>query len=318
MISPFAHLINLVLGKLSCLWIWLGPDDSLASYLWEVSLPQLGQQRCWLTASWSGGQGEGQRAGISERLPHWAKQNCSKTAASAILKTGKQLLFQALIHLYLDTCGWSITHAVLTCRVVDFSSSGALRAGEGRPLLPLTSSLVLWWGMQLEAAETSAEFLLDVCLSPAWVFIVFLYCFCTGVGKGPGDNWAESCGAESFSRGLISRVCQPQLLRHYRQIHLMGLGHQKTVILSTDRWEDGHFHFLKVFGGCLRKSSFSDLPSELWDFPSTDALSGIQSPSQVPWPVWGPWLLSAMRCVSLFPPAVDQRLLPTSPLHLQN
>ena len=78
----------------------------------------------------------------------------------------------------------------------------------------------------------------------------------------------------------------------------MGLGHQKTVIF-TDRWEDGHFHFLKVFGGCLRKSSFSDLPSELWDFPSTDALSGIQSPSKVPWPVWGPWLLSPMRCVCL-------------------
>ena len=174
MISPFAQLINLVLGKLSCLWIWLGPDVSLASYLWEVSLPQLGQQRCWLTASWSGGQGEGQRVGISERLPHGAKQNCFKTAVSAILKTGKQLLFQALIHLYLVTCGWSITHAVLTCRAVDFSSSGALQAGEGRPLLPLTSSLVLWWGMQLEAAETSAEFLLDVCLSPAWVFIVFL------------------------------------------------------------------------------------------------------------------------------------------------
>lgn len=80
MISPFAHLINLVLGKLSCLWIWLGPDVSLASYLWEISLPQLGQQRCWLTASRGGGQGEGQRAGISERLPQGAKQNCFKRA----------------------------------------------------------------------------------------------------------------------------------------------------------------------------------------------------------------------------------------------
>lgn len=91
-----------------------------------------------------------------------------------ILKTGKQLLIQALIRLCLGICGWSITHAVLTCRVVDFSSSGALQAGKGWPLLPLASSLVLWWRMQLEEAETSAEFLLDVCLSPTWVFIVFL------------------------------------------------------------------------------------------------------------------------------------------------
>lgn len=58
------------------------------------------------------------------------------------------------------------------------------------------------------------------------------------------------------------------------------------------------FIFFKAFRGCLRNSPFSDLQSfrnSHWVLPWVE----LKSPSQVAWPVWGPKLLSQMRCVCL-------------------